>query len=178
LFGADRVVHERITRIRGSFAKTQAAIAAATECGLEAELHFVPLANNYQELERLVSYARAAGISRISVLRFVPQGRGTLIQNHALNRMQNIELRRSIIRLRSQGNDIRTGSPYNFLMLNDQPKCSSAIDRLIIGPDLRIYPCDAFKQVSAEELVGTLHLSTLRGNSLVDCWENSPFLTG
>jgi len=63
-----------------------------------------------------------------------------------------------------------------FLLLNDQPKCSSGIDRLFIGPDLRIYPCDAFKQIKAEELVGTIKLSQLKDVGLKECWESSPFL--
>ena len=109
-------------------------------------------------------------------MRFVPQGRGILIKNKVLSKIQNIRLKRLIEALRSRGYDIRTGSPYNFLMLNKQPKCASGIDRLIIGPDLRIFPCDAFKQVKAEEIVGKLELSSLATNSFSECWESSPFL--
>ena len=134
------------------------------------------MTNNYQDLEAIAHLANKCGVSRISILRFVPQGRGVLIRHRALNRIQNIQLKRNIERLRSKGFDIRTGSPYNFLMLNDQPKCSSAIDRLIIGPDLRIFPCDAFKQIKAEEVVGTLKFSQIKGVGLEECWESSPFL--
>ena len=115
-------------------------------------------------------------MSSISVLRFVPQGRGQLLKKRVLSKLQNLELKRIIERLRKKGFEIRTGSPYNFLMLNDQPKCSSGIDRLIIGPDLRIFPCDAFKQIRAEEVVGTLTDSSVNDSSLQNCWENSPFL--
>ena len=67
------------------------------------------------------------------------------------------------------------GSPYNFLMINSNPECSAAIDRIIVSPDLRIYPCDAFKKIEAEELVGTLNWSSLAGTSLKDCWDKSPY---
>lgn len=90
--------------------------------------------------------------------------------------MQNRKLRQMILKLRKSGLDIRTGSPYNILMLNDQPKCFAAKDRLNIGPDLRIYPCDAFKQIKAEEIVGTLDFSIIKGFSLSECWDKSPFL--
>jgi len=159
IFGANDIDHERITRIKGSFAATKHAISCAGMRGLEVELHFVPLASNFGSLEAIAHLASDLGVRRISVLRFVPQGRGVLIKNRALNKIQNLQLKKTIEKLRSEGFDIRTGSPYNFLMVNDQPKCSSGIDRLIIGPDLRIYPCDAFKQVKAEEIVGTLNLS-------------------
>ena len=176
VFGATELAHERMTRTSGSYQRTREAIIYALECGLRVELHFVPLSDNFRELEPIVIAANGWGVSRISVLRLVPQGRASLLKSHLLNRVQNLQLKRIVEKLRSQGFDVRTGSPYNFLMLNDQPKCSSGVDRLIVGPDLRIYPCDAFKQVNAEEIVGTMELSTLKSNRLLDCWRNSPFL--
>jgi radical SAM protein with 4Fe4S-binding SPASM domain len=176
IFGATQEIHTRITRERDSFQRTKNSIADALNCGIKVELHFVPMSMNYSELEVIAPMAKNWGVSKISVLRFVPQGRGYLIREHLLNRLQTIQLRKIIIELRNQGYEIRTGSPYNFLMLNDQPKCNSGLDRLLIGPDLRIYPCDAFKQIKAEELVGTLQYSCLRDHSLIDCWNNSPFL--
>jgi radical SAM protein with 4Fe4S-binding SPASM domain len=178
LFGATAEVHEQVTRSKGSYQGTRSAIAVANECGLGVEVHFVPLSSNFEEFGKIAEIAKDSGVSRISVLRLVPQGRGSLIRSYLLNRMQNLRLKRIVERLRSQGFDIRTGSPYNFLMLNDQPECSSGIDRLIVGPDLRIYPCDAFKQVKAEEIVGTLEFSTLENNHLQACWDKSPFLEG
>ncbi len=176
LFGAREVIHERITRITGSFGLTLAAISAARDAGLACEIHFVPITDNYQELAGIAEIAMQSGAERVSVLRFVPQGRGHLIKKHALSRLQNLQLKRAIEELRRNGVEVRTGSPYNFLLLNDQPECSSAIDRLIIGPSLNVYPCDAFKQVEAEELVGTDAYSCLAQCSLQDCWDKSPYL--
>jgi radical SAM protein with 4Fe4S-binding SPASM domain len=60
-------------------------------------------------------------------------------------------------------------------MVDENPKCCAAIDRLIVGPDMRLYPCDAFKQVKAEQIVGTIDFSCARTTSLGECWEKSPF---
>lgn len=176
VFGSNHLSHERITRIKDSFKKTMRAIDAAKEADLDVEFHFVPLALNYRELPGIVELAESLNIKTVSILRFVPQGRGYLIRKYALNRLQNIELKKFIQDARRNGFSIRTGSPFNFLLLNNQPKCASGINRTIIGPDLRIYPCDAFKQIKAEELVGTIMYSILDGWSLQECWENSPFL--
>jgi radical SAM protein with 4Fe4S-binding SPASM domain len=176
IFGATEKSHERITRTRGSYQMTKVAISTALECNLKVELHFVPLACNFFELSDIVHTASDWGISKVSILRFVPQGRGILISEYALNKMQNIQLKKTVEKLREQGFNIRTGSPYNFLLLNEDPHCKSGIDRLIIGPNLRIYPCDAFKKIEAEELVGTTQLSNLENDSLSDCWYNSPYL--
>ncbi len=176
LFGSSVQTHERVTRIRGSFQRTLAAITVVGGLGAVSEIHFVPLADNFQELEGLAELGRNNGVSKLSVLRFVPQGRGQLIGRYALNQLQNLRLKKIIERLRGAGYEVRTGSPYNFLFLNDQPACCSGIDRLIVGPELDIFPCDAFKQILAEEIVGTSDYCRLDRFTLRDCWERSPFL--
>lgn len=176
LHGSRAQVHDRVTGRPRSFNATLQAVSSATEMGLHTEFHFVPLRDTYLELEPIAGLAGQCGVSRISILRLVPQGRAQTISGQLLNRDQNIELRSIIERVRGDGTPIRTGSPLNFLMLNDQPSCSSAIDRLTVGPDLRIHPCDAFKHVKAEALVGTLEFSSLADASLANCWENSPYL--
>jgi len=178
LFGATDTTHERITRKAGSFERTNAAMRDALSVGLTTELHFVPMAGNYRELNQVAKLARQLGASRVSVLRLVPQGRASLIKNRALSRVQNLDLRHRIHALREEHGDdfIRTGSPYNFLMLNETPECCAAIDRLIIGPDLRLYPCDAFKRIGASELVKTEDWSCLGGARLQECWKKSPYL--
>jgi len=178
MFGATATSHERVTRKAGSFEHTQSAMRYALSVGLTTELHFVPMAGNYSELADVAQLARELGASRVSVLRLVPQGRAALVRDRTLSRVQNLELRRAIQALRAKhGHDfVRTGSPYNFLMLNDSPACFAAIDRLIIGPDLRLYPCDAFKRIGAVELVETEEWSCLACASLPDCWSKSPYL--
>jgi radical SAM protein with 4Fe4S-binding SPASM domain len=176
MYGASASSHERVTRIPGSFERTLRAMSDAREIGLATEVHFVPMSSNYGELKGVAILSKELGASVVSVLRLVPQGRAALLRSQILNRVQNLELRRVICELREAGHIIRTGSPYNFLMLSANPECCAGIDRIIIGPDLRLYPCDAFKQVKAEEIVGTLNNSTLNGFSLSDCWDRSPYL--
>jgi len=175
IFGATASGHQRITRKAGSFERTKTAMRDACAGGLMTELHFVPMSGNYRELADIATLARQVGASRVSVLRLVPQGRAALVRDRALTRVQNLELRRRIQDLRKAGHDIRTGSPYNFLMLNDKPGCWAAIDRLIVGPDLRIYPCDAFKRIGSSELVKTEEWSCLANASLSECWMKSPY---
>ncbi|VBB07102.1 radical sam [Lucifera butyrica] len=176
LHGAGATVHEWVTRKKGSFDSTLEASKEAISQGLETEFHFVPLKHNYMELQAICELAATLGVKKVSVLRFVPQGRGSNLRRHMLNQLQNIELRNLILTLRKSGYEVRTGSPYNFLRLSNDPHCYSGQDRLIVLPDLRIHPCDAFKQVQAEEIVGTSEYSCLDKFSLKDCWEKSPFL--
>lgn len=145
--------------------------------GISTGLHFVAMSRNYRELPEVCSLARDLGASGVSVLRFVPQGRGRLLMEGELDRLQSLELKRTIQRLRAEGHTIRTGSPLNHLWLNDPPECMSAIDRLIVAADGRVYPCDAFKHITAESVAGTAEFSVLGSDcALGDAWERSPYL--
>jgi radical SAM protein with 4Fe4S-binding SPASM domain len=136
----------------------------------------VALASNYKKLVGIAETAQANGVKRVSVLRFVPQGRGLLICNHdTLNKSQNLELKNIILDLRNNGFDIRTGSPFNVLLLNTNPKCMAAQDRFIIAPDLNIYPCDAFKQISCKNISPNDRYSNLNEHTVVECWDQSKY---
>lgn len=176
IFSPESIHHEAVTQKLGSFEQTIRIVKSCSAMGIETEFHFVPLTWNYRKLAEIAMLANQIGVERISVLRLVPQGRGKDIPDGQLNYSQNIELRKSIIALRQGGHDIRLGSPYNFLMLRKDPQCRSGIDRLTIGPDFRIFPCDAFKHISPEVINVSSDYSNLRNNSLKDCWEKSPYL--
>lgn len=175
VYSGKKETHDRITQIEGSYDRTMAAIDRAKKVGLIAEFHFVPLQVNCDDLGDVVKLAKAKGVSQVSVLRFVPQGRGKLIAGMALSKEQNLRLKKSIQR-NTIGVRVRTGSPYNFLRVNRKPKCNAGIDRLTIAADLRIYPCDAFKRIEARTIVGTDRYSRLDKWSLNDCWRLSPYL--
>lgn len=175
VYAGDSATHDSITATPGSFEQTMAAVDIATDLGISVEFHFVPFAMNYRQLEDIVALAKVKRVSQVSVLRFVPQGRGANRDSFVLNSAQNLELRRLITKARGEM-AVRTGSPYNFLMVNASPKCKAGIDRLTILPDTSIYPCDAFKQVKATEIVGTSQFSRLDTWSLADCWTKSPYL--
>jgi radical SAM protein with 4Fe4S-binding SPASM domain len=177
LYSDEAEKHEAITRVRGSHRQTVQGIQQCIKNGLATEVHFVALKRTYKSLTSVAEYTKLLGVNRLSVLRFVPQGRGYLLGRDMLTNTEYAELKTAIENLRNTGMDIRTGSPFNFLMLSNNPKCNSAIDRLIIAPDLCIYPCDAFKRISAQEIVGTENYSRLeKGKTLYDCWHKSPYL--
>lgn len=168
--------HERITRKKGSYQITINAIGEANRNCIETEIHFVAMKKNYMRLNQIVELSKAIGVKRISVLRFVPQGRGASLSNKGLlDKRQNKELRENIIELRKSGYEIRTGSPWNVLWLNDDPRCMAAQDRMIVAPDLRIYPCDAFKQVNFEDISPGDKYSIIKNGTLEECWEKSAY---
>ncbi|MEL1135560.1 radical SAM protein [Desulfitobacterium sp. THU1] len=173
LYSDKREEHNRVTRKKDSFDDTLAAIEAANKNGIATEIHFVALKKSYHKLEDVVRFSSGLGVRRVSVLRFVPQGRGTMLE--VLSKEENYKLATTIRRLREEGFEVRTGSPYNVLLLNENPKCMAARDRLIISSDLKIYPCDAFKQISSVTICKSDEHSSVENDTLSICWEKSPY---
>jgi len=176
LYSHQPEVHDYVTQGHGSHSTTVAAITSSVSLGVRTELHFTAMRLNYRDLLDVCRMAKALGVSRVSVLRLVPQGRSrNAADGRFLGKEDNLRLRELLGEARLII-DTRIGSPYGFLHISDSPECSAGVDRLVVLPDLRISPCDAFKQVKPEELVGTDAYSQLDRWSLADCWERSPYL--
>ncbi len=175
VYSANSNEHEKVTNYKGSFDQTVEIAKYCSNIGLNTEFHFVPLSWNYKLLPEVINLASRIGVNRTSILRLVPQGRAKDIRGGQLNHSQNVELREMILKLRNDGNDIRLGSPYNFLMLSKNSQCQCGIDRMTIGPDFRIFPCDAFKHIIPEDIGESSDYSNLKNHSLKECWEGSTY---
>lgn len=175
LYAATDAKHDWVTRVAGSFNKTIDALRDAHSLGLETEIHFVVTAYNYSELRAVCELGTSLGVSAVSVLRLVPQGRAAMLDG-ALSKEQILGVVTAIKQLRKEGFALRTGSPMNVFWVNEKPECKAALDRLIVSPDLNVSPCDAFKQVDASDIAGTTADSNLATKTLEECWTGSPYL--
>jgi radical SAM protein with 4Fe4S-binding SPASM domain len=171
--------HEAITRQVGSFGKTMTAMRTTGNGAIEREVHFVPLKRNHAHLQQLVELAIDVGVRRISILRFVPQGRGVALKrgHEMLTREETADLRALVLRCREDYDvDIRLGSPYNIMMLNTDVACIAAWRTLCIGPNGNVYPCDAFKNVEPCDIGLEDPYNNVLLHSLRECWERSTYL--
>jgi len=171
-------IHEYITRVSGSFKITLSAIEESINNGLETELHFVPMRFNFNSLEGLVYVAKNLGVKKISILRFVPHGRGILINNiKTLTKKENIFLRNIIKKIRKKNSIIiRLGSPYNIFFLDKNTKCNAGVDQMIINPRGEIFPCDAFKNINPEDLGIYDDHNSIFKHSISEIWIKSKYL--
>ena len=158
LQGATRATHERITRTRGSFERVIESISNSRTAGLAVGVHFVPMRENYREFERLVTLARDMRVDSISVLRFVPQGRGEFYRDRLeMTAREFFEFGAELARIRKEcvDTEIRTGCPMNLVTIHEQErepvKCGAAKTTAVILADGKVVPCAAFKQ--AEQFV-------------------------
>ena len=166
-------VHDSVTRY-GTHAATLAAVKNAVLTKCPVEMHLVAMKRNFRDLPGLVEMATSMGAQRVSVLRFVPQGRGKNISaGEDLVGDELKELADTIVALREEYPTvaIRAGSPFNILTIG-YTACNAAQDVLIINHRGDVFPCDAFKNVRyVDPTFGNVLSQKLR-----DVWEQSLFL--
>ena len=118
----------------------------ASVIGLETDVHFIPMKPNYREITDVLEMLELAGINNISILNFVPQGRG--LKNVGDLMLSDSELVEFMKLLDNSKNlysgHIRVGIP---LMGDTLHKCNAGLEKLDIKFDGTILPCPAFKEL-------------------------------
>lgn len=168
--GGSASIHDRFTGTQGSFEATVEAVSICKSAGIDVAFHFVPTRANYQSLPELITLAKRLSVSSISLLRFVPHGRGT----HSVDRLtlfgdELLELKEMVLTLSSSDVQLRLGSPYRILQLDCVPGCGAGVDRMLVAPDGTAYPCDAFKGFPVDGSTNAYELG------LEQVWRHSSF---
>ena len=170
LEGANQKTHEKITGVKGSYNNTIKTIKECLKLGLEVEFHFVPTKINFRELLGVVELANQLGVSRVSVLRLVAQGRCVNYKNDLeLNIEERFELKSVFGEVEKYGDYVRIGSPFNPFLLSKQYKCTAGTDRITITYNGLVSPCEAFKYILNEYLDEI----DIRKHKLSEIWNKS-----
>ena len=128
----------------GNLFLLEESIQRSIRAGIPVEAHLVPMKCNFrmipQSLERLYSI----GVSNVSLLRLVPQGR--VDDNTTLTKLsseEEAELRLMQKKLSAQyGEKLRLGKPYRTKKFSS---CMTGSIRLAVRYDGYVFPCGAFK---------------------------------
>lgn len=160
-------------------------IRRAVEIGIKTEIHFVPTSINYKDLMVVYGICLNLGVSKMSVLRYVPQGRGLETAEKEgkdlnLSKLQMFELNTDMKYLKdtSKNNDteFRIGIPADFTFLVNyfkgdinakKPKaCTGGKTKILVKADGLVQVCPAWKELD--------HLSagSIYEEDIVDIWEN------
>ncbi len=128
----------------------QSIIRASLE-GLETDVHFIPMKSNYKELPDLIELLNIAEVNNLSILNFVPQGRGKLNEDKIrLSIGEMAEFVEIFKRCKDLFNgNIRVGIP---LIKDDKHLCTAGLDKMVIKYDGTVLPCPAFKEYDIEKL--------------------------
>lgn len=142
--------NELMGRKRQSTSLIGSLIRAQLE-GIEVDVHFIPMKPNYKEFSDILECLEIAGVTNISILNFVPQGRGRENKEELmLNEKEMKEFAQILEKEKSNfSGKIRIGIP---LLGNIKHLCTAGTEKLDIKYDGTILPCPAFKEISAETM--------------------------
>ena len=172
IYAPDSVIHDRITGVPGSFNNTITTIKDAVRVGLETELHFVPMKFNWSSIQDIMSLAVRLGVNCVSVLRFVPQGRGKINQNFLELESRELLAFKNVLgeSKYEYGSKLRIGTPFNALIPQGYAFCTAGLNRATISADGRVSPCEAMK-----ELAYNFPDNDISNLSFKEIWEKSLF---
>ena len=161
--------------IKGGFELMKTSILRALQYGFIVESHTVLMKCNLDHLPKIMELGRSLGISKMSFLRLVIQGRA--LENKSLTYLSDEDIRtaKELIRKISDeyNSDIRFGIPLSEC--TKRINCMTGIMKLNIRYDGNVYPCEAFKNDSFSN-ISDLKPGNIKIERLKNIYENSPYL--
>lgn len=133
--------------------------------------HYTVSKDSFSRLEQVVNetvetFKSRCYFDRVSLLRFVPHGKGTTDMD--LSKEELLAIKN--LYLNSNDKDkIRLGTPWNILGIENTP-CIIADEIMIIGFDGIAYPCDSIKYFTKLGISGNI-----RENSLMEMYDSEYF---
>ncbi len=123
----------------------------ASRVGLNVDVHFIPMKPNYRQFPDIIECLEMVGIKNISILNFVPQGRGLKNKKELmLNKAELAEFGEILKKEKKHySGNIRIGIPLNGKISH---LCTAGTEKLDIKYDGTILPCPAFKEMSIEKM--------------------------
>lgn len=159
----------------GGFDMMKKSINDCVSSGLVVETHVVPMQVNFKHLRSIFDMCYQLGVSKVSVLRLVLQGRA--LENLSfvkLTNEENIEVSKLIRSLLdTNSGKVRIGLPYSDS--NCRIYCKAASDKINIRYDGNIYPCEVFKDDLLNAKLG-YEPDNVWKDSFYDIYQNSPYL--
>lgn len=123
----------------------------AKKAGLNIDVHFIPMKPNYKQFPDIIECLEIDGIKNISILNFVPQGRGKLNKEELMLNEEELKEFSQILQREKKNfsGKIRIGIPLNGQISH---LCTAGTEKLDIKYDGTVLPCPAFKEISVENM--------------------------
>lgn len=150
-------------------------IRNAVAQGEVVEAHFVPMKPNYMQIPDVVKMCNEMGVSRVSFLRFVAQGRGLDNEKELKLSEEEFAETRSLMKKCeiNNFNGVRLGIPFQGCA--KRVNCMTSISKLNIRYDGNVYPCEAFKN-DQPFFISHAQADNVYENRLRDIYANSVYL--
>lgn len=159
----------------GGFDMMKKSISDCVSSGLVVETHVVPMQVNFKHLKSTFEMCYQLGVSKVSILRLVLQGRA--LENLSLVKL-TAEDSREVTKLikilnESYKGKVRIGLPYSDS--NCRIYCKAASDKINVRYDGNVYPCEVFKDDLLNAKLGCEPDNVLK-DRFYDIYQESPYL--
>ena len=159
----------------GGFDMMKKSIIDCVSSGLVVETHVVPMQVNFKHLKSIFEMCYQLGVSKVSILRLVLQGRA--LENLSLVKL-TAEDSREVTKLikilnESYKGKVRIGLPYSDS--NCRIYCKAASDKINVRYDGNVYPCEVFKDDLLNAKLGCEPDNVLK-DRFYDIYQESPYL--
>ena len=123
----------------------------ASRTGINVDVHFIPMKPNYRQFSDIIECLEISGVKNISVLNFVPQGRGRDNKEELMLSKEELKEFSDILKKEKEhySGNIRIGIPLNGKISH---LCTAGTEKLDIKYDGTVLPCPAFKEMSIETM--------------------------
>lgn len=176
LQAAHAEIYDAIMQTNNNFEKVIESIKMTQECGIETELHFVPMKQNYNEIDSVVELAKNLGVCQVSFLKLVPHGRAKIFEDKIMLDAEKLkQVQEKLYTIVSHGAKIRIGLPLS------EPKkvssCHAVKEKLYIKFDGSVFGCEAFKYIrfynkNGEEITP----DSIKSKRVIEICETSEYL--
>ena len=144
-------IYNQIMGTRNYYTYLASSLIKATSQGLKTDVHFIPTKINYKELPEIIELLNIANCENLSILNFVPQGRGEINKEELLMSTEEMQEFTKIYEDSKEkfNGRIRVGIP---LIQEDSHLCTAGLSKLVIKYDGTVLPCPAFKEYDTNKL--------------------------
>jgi radical SAM protein with 4Fe4S-binding SPASM domain len=172
-------VNDYIMGREGAFRLIIGNISMCKDLGFQVWVHMVPMLPNWRHARQVHYLCNRLGVSKMSMLRFVPQTRGadanralsmTVKEFAEMQIMMDEMAEYHNVDSHMQHTELRYGCPIEFrhTVCDDYDRklkpCHAGTDLILVRPRGDVHPCAAWKSLPETDNV--------RDKSLADIWEN------
>lgn len=178
IFNYESCCSELYSKIMGTTPKNlsllEETIKNSIQLGIKVEAHLVPMKCNYRQIPNTLSKLYSMGVTNISLLRLVPQGR--VVENKdmvILSCDEELELKAMLMELsqKYEKTKLRLGKPCRTEKF---VSCNTGTVRLVVRYDGFVFPCGAFKD-GMEEYHGCKP-ENVKEKRLAEIYETSAYI--
>lgn len=148
-------------------------IKNAIDLGITVEAHLVPMKCNFRQIPHTLERIYSLGVSKVSLLRFVPQGRSVENVEATVLSKEDIETLKVMQNNLSDqyGVKLRLGKPNRTKRFSS---CRTGTIRLAVRYDGFVFPCGAFKDGMMMFKGSTP--DSIRDKSLKEIYQSSEYI--